>query len=548
MKRTCFFAVIPALVFAVLAGSCKSKDETGKQAVSEISSSSGEIDLKTYLPLTSEPVTLRMFINLEYVKIGVHTSNMANLLCFQELEKRTGVKIEFIHPPEGMATEQLNLMIASSDLPDITHAAWLTLAGGAARTLSENVIVPINDYINKYPFLRKQLADDPRLSRDTKTDDGIYYCYPMVYRSKRLENNTGYIIRKDWLEKLNLPMPETIDEYYNTLVAFRDRDPNGNGKEDEIPMVSMYYPNGNRDTDGISPFYFAWGKHYDFYVKDNKVRFGAYEPEYKEYLLFARKLVAEGLLDVNFATADNVQFDALRLSNVWGLHHNGLGSGIPQLVNYFKSEDIIAGAPHPVLKKGELAAYFWPNSEGFTGSGSALSPKNKNNDIAAKWLDYCYSEDAQLLLNFGVEGQQYNMVDGYPRLIDDILHNPTMSINVALGRYAVGVTSFNFINDARVREQRQLTLDSQMAASDVWVNADNSMIFPKVSYTIEEGQERANIMSEVNTFVQEYTLGFILGKRDINREFDIYLKMLESMGIERVIEISQTAVDRYYAR
>jgi putative aldouronate transport system substrate-binding protein len=119
---------------------------------------------------------------------------------------------------------------------------------------------------------------------------------------------------------------------------------------------------------------------------------------------------------------------------------------------------------------------------------------------------------------------------------------------VALGRYAIGVTGFCFINDVRVREQRMLKTKTQIDTLTLWNKSDIRRVLPAVTFTAEESQELSNVLSEVNTFVKEYTLSFLLGRRDINKEFDSYINTLKSMGIERAIAINQAAVDRYNKR
>jgi putative aldouronate transport system substrate-binding protein len=204
--------------------------------------------------------------------------------------------------------------------------------------------------------------------------------------------------------------------------------------------------------------------------------------------------------------------------------------------------------PFPKFKKADVSYNFMNIGKDFNGSGAALNPKGKKNAIAAKWLDYLYSDDATILLNFGVENQTFNWVAGYPKLVDSITNNPKESINVALGRYAIGVTGFCFINDVRVREQRMLKTKTQIDTLALWNQSDIRRALPAVTFTAEESQELSNILSEVNTFVKEYTLSFLLGRRDINREFDAYINTLKSMGIERAIAINQAAVDRYNKR
>ena len=503
----------------------------------------------TVLPLTNTPVTLTMFIEMAQSKIGVHTKNYGDMLCFQEMAKKTNVTINFIHPPAGMAAEQVNLMMASADLPDITHWNWTRVSGGPTKVLDDGIIMPINKYINSLPYYRKFLAANPSIDKDVKTDSGDYYCYPTIQKSEDFKSVFGFMIRKDWLDKLGLAMPETLDEMHNVMVAFRDRNPNGDGKK-VIPLVSMYAKGFEEvGTDAIRPLYCAWGKNDTFYVNNRKVFFGAYEPEYKEYLLTIRKWIVEGLIDPNFATLDNTQLDAAILNGTAGICREGLGTGLDMFYAGFNNkEGVVVAMPFPTLKKGERSYNFLNIGKDYSGTGSALSPKSKNNDLAAKWLDYCFSDEGGLLLNFGVEKVTYNWVNGYPQLVDSIYNNPKESVNVALGRYAIGVDSFPFVNDVRVREQRMLRTKTQREGLVTWNKADITRALPPITYTVNESQELSKILSDINTFVKEYTLSFLLGRRDINAEFDTYMSALKSMNIDRAIQINQAAVDRYYKR
>jgi putative aldouronate transport system substrate-binding protein len=128
------------------------------------------------------------------------------------------------------------------------------------------------------------------------------------------------------------------------------------------------------------------------------------------------------------------------------------------------------------------------------------------------------------------------------------MRNPTMGVNVALGRFTVGSTSFSFINHAAVREQRQLNRQSQLNASALWSTTETGRAMPIVNFTIQESSELAGIMADVETFVREWTLQFLLGRRDINAEFDAFTRTLRQMRIERAIEIQQNALNRWLRR
>ena len=500
----------------------------------------------TKLPIVDKPLTLTYFIELDAARVGVSHASYSELICFQDLEKVTGVKIDFLHPPTGQAAAQLNLLISSNTLPDIAYYNWRAYPGGPDKLITDNVILKLNDSISKLsPNLTKIFADNPSVKKDSMTDLGNFYIYPIIQIDPLLTNNFGYLVRTDWLTAVNKKAPETMDEWYDVLTAFRNNDPNGNGKKDELPIISRFDVTGDGAT--VMDFYMAWGKFWDFYVKNNAALYGPYEPEYKDFLKTMAKWYKEGLIDPDFATTDQTQYDAKMLNNLAGVSRSGLGATATILKN-IKNDNGVVGVANPVLKKGDKPWNVESVSRPVNGSGAAISTKSKNAEVAAKWLDYCFSKDGYMLLNYGRLGEQYTMVSGYPTLVDSIMKNPKLSVNVALGQFAIGVTSFSFWNDGPVREQRQFSMAVQKTAAATWSTQDISGIWPNTTPTPAESTRLASVMNEVKTFVNERTLAFIMGKADIDADFSKYIQTLKDLGIEDAIKINNDALARYYKR
>ena len=165
------------------------------------------------------------------------------------------------------------------------------------------------------------------------------------------------------------------------------------------------------------------------------------------------------------------------------------------------------------------------------------------------WLDMLYGGDGMMLANYGIEGEAYNMVDGYPTLVEYITRNPDgKSINVALAEFSMGCSSFPFWNDTGVREQRMLSYPVQRQIGLEMANMSNDGCVPRISLTADETTEYASIISEVQTYVQEMTLAFLLGEADIESGFEDYMQTLKDLGVEDAIAIQDAALQRYYAR
>ena len=160
----------------------------------------------------------------------------------KELESRLNIKLEIQGPASSDDyNTAVNAMLTSRKYPDLLYFDWNTqYNGGMMAGVEDGVIVPISEipeYKEKVPNWFKVLDEHPEVRRSVVNDDGsiVSFCHwePNMARSAYW----GYAVRKDWLDRLNLEVPKTIDDLYNVLVAFRDNDANGNGDpSDELPF------------------------------------------------------------------------------------------------------------------------------------------------------------------------------------------------------------------------------------------------------------------------------------------------------------------------
>ena len=522
------------LVCASISG-CTDKKEATSQT-GEIVSEALEYPIKT-------DATLTYWVPFDVTTLN-SGSDLGDTELYKELEKRTGVKIEFIHPVAGQETEQFNLRVASGDLPDMMTFNFLTsFPGGPDKAIDTDVITRLNDLIPIYaPNLSAVLEKDQELDKMIKTDSNNYYVFPFVRNDDYLTIYMGPMLRADWLEELGLSVPETIDEWYNVLKAFK------NEKKAQAPLSIQTFLNTVRTT---SAFVGAYGVKDDFYVEDGKVVFGPIEPGYKEYLATMNKWYKEGLLDNDFATTERSSLNAKLLSDQTGATVGWTGGTMGTFLDTMKEEnpkaDLVA-TPYPVLKKGSTPK-FGHNTPRFTGATSvAISAKSKHKEIAAKWLDYGYSEEGHMLLNFGIEGISYEMADGYPKYTEFITNNPDgLAMSSIMPQYMTSTYGGPMLQDRRYMEQYS-KYDQQKNALDVWAKTtEKDYLFPAVTRTADEDRTYSSIMNDINTYREEMILKFILGQEPISN-FDKYVEVIKSMGIDEAIKINQEALKRYNAR
>ncbi|WP_026486084.1 extracellular solute-binding protein [Caldanaerobius polysaccharolyticus] len=550
IKRALIIALCVIFTLSVFTA-CSSKQSSsgGKSS----SAKSGESDKITEikLPIVKEPLTLTYWVPMD-AKMSATMKDYNGIKAYQEIEKRTGIHIKFLHPPIGQESDQFNLMMASNDLPDIIYYNWGSVSGGPAKALNDGSIIKLNDLIEKYaPNLRKILQENPDIRKQVELDDGTIYAFPYIRSAGAPINaNSGPQFRKDWLDKLSLQVPKTIDDWYNVLVAFRDKDPNGNGKKDEIPFTGRgSNGQGIMDLGNFAP---AWGILNGFYMDNGKVNYGPIQPAYRDFLKTMAQWYKEKLIDQDIATNDNKAFDYKITNNLAGSYFGAVMGNMGRYLSLMKQKQPtfdLVGAPWPVGPAGKAYTTAYLDIKGFS-YGAAISSKNKHLKETVQWLDYGYSEEGHMLLNFGIEGQSYKMVNGYPTFTDVIFKNPDgLAPDQALAQWAISISNGPMDQDKRYYEQMLRTQQQKDAAMNAWLNVDTSLALPPIMPTQEESQRLASIMNQINTYQQEMMGKFIMGKETINDStWSKYVNTIKGMGIDEAIKIENAALERYNKR
>lgn len=461
----------------------------------------------------------------------------------KEIEKRLNLKIKFIHPAGGQEQEQFNIMIASSELPDIIEYDWLNkYPGGVEKALKDGKLIELNDVIDKYtPNLKKYLQSKPDIDKMVRTDSGKYYVFPFLRGDPILCVNFGITLRKDWLDELGLNVPETIDEWHTVLKAFKE-------KKGSTTPLTFTKTNIGENSDS---FIEAFGISKNFYLDNGKVKYGSIQPQYEEFLKTFHQWYQEGLIDKDFPVIDRKTLDARILNNQAGAFLGWVGSNMGNYLDSMKEKDQkfdLVPAPYPVLKKGDRPQ-FGVYTNMYSGYGSVgITSKCKNVEAAARFLDYGYSAEGQMLYNFGIEGKSYTMVNGEPVYTDEILKNPQgLTTGQAMSKYIRAQENGPFVQDKRFIYQ-YYKYPQQKKALELWSDTDAAKnVLPPLTYNETESKRYAAIMNEVNTYADEMFYKFIMGVEPLE-SYDNYVEQLNKLGIAEATSIVQGALDRYNKR
>lgn len=501
------------------------------------------------LPIFKEPTKLTFMFRLNS-KANATMTSYNEMRLTEVWREKMNVDIEYIHLPNAtnQQFEQYNLMRVSEDYPDMIYwEHWMDsrTQGGPTQALEDEFIIPLNDLIEQYaPNLSALLDSDPELRKMITTDDGTIYGFPSLKYKQSMKAVDGFMIRKDWLDKLGLEVPTTIDELHDVLVAFRDNDPNGNGEKDEIPLtmhadrrdcLTYFWGIGNL---GVK----AWAN------VDGKAVYGYYSDAFREAITTLAQWYAEGLIDPEFFSNDIKQYQNVLATNTVGATFGSVSSNTAAA-----NASLIKAGYEPfigiALPEGDnFKSCNYLGDYVYSGAATSITSTNPYPIESVKFCDYAYSPEGMLMWQAGIEGESYNLVDGKPVLTDIIMKNPNgLTIDQALIQYCLGSVPGPFVFEPNIREQRMLFEQWQRDSLAAWNDDNYDYLFPSISLTVEESEEFSSIMSDVETYVAENYLLFINGTRPVS-ELDDYMAQLKAMGIEDAIAIYQDALDRYNAR
>ncbi|MGI6577803.1 MAG: hypothetical protein ACOX1Q_07245 [Eubacteriales bacterium] len=492
-----------------------------------------------YPMLSEEPVEVSVWqtFTADYI------ASMNDSEFVKEVARRTNVTLRFQEASAADATTVFNLMINSGDYTDIVRPGAIEYTGGPDRAIEDGVYLRLNELIDKYaPNYAARRTVTADVARQTITDAGnIWSIYtlndPAEYPWM------GLALRGDILRKRGVDLPVTLKDWETALQAFVDE--------------GLKYPL-LLDVSGVSlnsEFLSAYQVGKEFYQKDGKIYYGYIQPEFKEYLTMMNDWYNRGFIDREF-TSHGVTF-AIFTGDAFTFTMNGeAGAGLYPW-GYTANAKAVDGTAEPegfdltavsapVLNEGDTIHFRYTSREAKVPN--AVTSACENPEIAVALMDYFYTDEGALLINYGIEDVSFTMVDGAPKYTDLILKNPDgfLPRSVAMNYTwddGIGMSDFKRLWQAYEGTAAEAALE----AYNVWNKDSNDYVLPPTTKTAEEGQEYSSIYGDIQTYANETIPQFITGAKPLS-EFDAFVDQIKSMNIDRCIEIQQAALDRYNAR
>jgi putative aldouronate transport system substrate-binding protein len=460
-------------------------------------------------------------------------------LSWKWIDQNLGIHVDWTNAPDsGEWQAQLGLIMASGNLPDFFIRITPQLAEQYGR---QGALVSLTDIIDtKVPDLKAKMNANKAVQGMMTSADGKIYFFPRLLLDPRTRHYPGLMIREDWVKSLGLSMPDTVDDFYNVLKAIKAADFDKNGKTDEAPFMGDYkfliwaFGAGSR---GVNQFD-------DFFVENGQIKYGPTDPRYRTAVEYLNKLYGEGLI------TPSPSGDALTQGVLNETVASTYGSWAGYLTTYNK---LLAGAgKNPGFRgitplkgpTGERNALSH-HTEIDLGMGGAISSTSKKTEDVARLFNFFYSKEGNILIDFGIEGDTYTMVNGVPTYTNKVLNHPTLSVLNYLNAYVSFVSG---IPSELLVESYLPTLSPEgvegnriTAAADVLNKKP-----PTLRFSDAEIVEVQALQRDIDTYVDENRDKFINGQLPFG-QWNSFQTGLQQLRVSRLVELYNAAYQRFLA-
>lgn len=527
MNRNRVLAVALTIIVSlgmILSGCSERQEETTTVAVKQFNEEG--------LPIVKEPQTFTIAIKKE----PLSQNTMEEKECVIYTENQTNVHIKWIEIPESGWNEKVNVMFASGDLPD-------AFMGTVNVMKYRDQLAPINEAIDQYaPNIQQIFKDVPEMRPALTTPDGNIYSLPTGDDNLQNQVGEGLYINKTWLEKLGLDMPQTVDELYDVLTAFRDQDPNGNGVVDEIPL-GITAANNSSHFGSLFGSFGTLDNEKHIRVEGDKVIFTPAEDGYYEGLKWFHKLYEDGLMNKEYFTEQFQQWKAKGDSQdpLFGVVKDWY------IDNIISTQNASQYVCLPAVK-GTDGKTLWdrnpsPNCElgGFT-----ITKSCKNPEVLVRWYDYINSSlDILNMWNYGPvdTGAWHYLDDGRWEVFSDNVPEGSSSSELrrtaGVGPRAVyaywkyrgeGVEKFND------------RFEKKLEAVNTYLPVAPEKVIPFGYDDAEREDERNILLLDIDTYLKNFVAESVTQGID-DEGWKEHLKTLESLEVKRYTELYQLFYD-----
>jgi len=484
-------------------------------------------------PIVNEPITLKV---MWCISDSLDLMPFEELQLIQEMEATTGINLEAEIIKAADFSTKLNLAFTAGDYPDIIICSQ----GGVDYEeygVNQGILIPLDELIEKYlPEYNERTATEPiDMGIALRGSDGQLYTIPFARATGGNLSGNPFFLNYEWLKAVNMETPKTIDELTEVLRAFKTKDPNGNGKADEIPM-SLY---SSVIVDVLHLFGLPGNSGSQLWINNDKqVEFIPTTDAYRACMEWLHELYKEELLDVEVFSQDkntfNSKVNALQVGAfpAYRLNSSGFESNIGVSDLWYTEETV----------------YNWALS--FSGNDSAyITVTNEYPEASMRLFNYMLELENQEDFYLGPQGhpedgweydengliKDYNYRTGDARTVDMVRFS-----NSALCVLTASLYNEKFVLGESVVER----LDYEQKYKDSGNYTKYSWHYLNlVKYDSETSNKINLIKADMISAINEYRTKFIKdGVTDDS--WAAYCKIFKDMNVDYYIQVYQDGIDK----
>lgn len=530
MKRKSLTKVISLVLASAMVlslAACGGKEEATNNASSEAPKTEAAA---SEAPAKEEAPKETQTISFSVIDLNAGNNNKGDYAeqILQTIQDYCGVNVDLQWVANDALAEKNSLYLASpKTMPQIISWGG-TVTGDVVSAAKNGAFVDLNDYIwdaEKYPNL-SQMSKDVAANL---TVDGKLIAIPR----SRVVGRYGLCYRQDWAEKLGVELTAdaTPEDVYNMLYAFTYNDPDGNGKDDTIGMEMTLYT-GPFD---IIQTWFGCGN--GWADVDGKLVPVWMQDEYFEAVEYIKKLYDDGLMPKDWASRPTDTWSNGCKTGENGVYIDVMDSG-KRIWNYFVADE--TKTPSVVNPDETASMVLYGAVQGhtlatagyngfFTLSATTLDSEEKI-EAALTLLDKLNDKDMLLITQYGLEGVNYEMEDGYlvkKDAEDEALAANYKGLNQLLA-FLPSTESTDALIPLKKNERDQAQADAYKAALPyAEINPALSYLVNSETYAIDG----ATLDDEAKALRTQYICGAI--SLD---EFKAGLETVRTKGYDKIIE------------
>jgi putative aldouronate transport system substrate-binding protein len=503
---------------------------------------------------SGKPVTLSIFY--PGTKNDLQSSSFTKLM-----DKKLNVNIQFQVASLDASAEKQQLLLSSGNYPDvIMPISWQDPMSPTdiLKYGQEGVFIPLNKLIDQYaPHIKKILQTSKYYKQAITAPDGNIYdlgqlneCYHCQFPDKMWINQT-------WLKKLGLKMPKTTAQFEQVLEAFKNDDPNGDGKKDEIPL------SGSNESGGygthIDVFlmnsFIADDDDYYFTVTNGKLGLAANQPQWKQGLEYLHSLYEKGLIDPAAITQDSTAYQKEGESSP-----EILGAGAAEHPAIFTSGNRYkdyTDVPPLIGPSGKAHANYVP--WGAPASFMITNKASKQQAIAAiKLMDYFFSPQGVMRAQYGIKGVDWENagpsdkgLGGQKALYKTITRpanaKPTNNIwaNILMYNTLAFRNSWASNTNPNAADGSGYERKLYDATANDYMGHQWPQVVPQDLWIDPSEADQASLLkTNITNYIQQNMYQFITGTKNINKDWNAYVAGFNGLGLSQYLQIYQKAYDQ----